>query len=89
MAVVTNTESAEAPTPSGCRSRRRSLVRAVLATAALAAAAVTLSPAAAMLGRTVSVDNTGPTLAANPAVSVEGEVAAEGAPLFFSAGVNA
>jgi hypothetical protein len=48
-----------------------------------------LSPAAAMLVRTGHVDDTAPTLAVNPAVSVEGEVAAEGAPLFFSASVNA
>jgi hypothetical protein len=64
-------------------------VRAVLATAALAAAAVTLSPPAAMVVRTVGVDNTAPTLAVNAAVSVDGEVAAEAAPLFFSPSVNA
>jgi hypothetical protein len=79
----------ETPTPSGRRFWRRSLVRAVLATAALAAAAVTLSPAAAISVRTISVDNTAPTLAVNGRVSVDGEVAAEDAPLFFSAGVNA
>jgi hypothetical protein len=42
-----------------------------------------------MLVRTVNVDNTAPTLAVNGTVSVNGEVAAEDAPLFFSASVNA
>jgi hypothetical protein len=86
MAVITNTESTD---ELARRSWRPSLVRAVLATAALAAAAVALSPAAAMLVRTVKVDNTAPTLAVNGTVSVNGEVAAEDAPLFFSASVNA